>query len=95
MIFQRMGEYETLKERRFSAPLKRPPGLFPLPAVIAIVFVIVIIVVIVHVLIANLIINQVVLLVLFTFSDPNWLDIGLKLKLRVQALIHVVLVCIA
>ena len=34
MIFQRMGEYETLKERRFSAPLKRPPGLFPLPAVI-------------------------------------------------------------
>merc|ERR1719474_1713799 len=26
-----MGEYETLKERRFSAPLKRPPGLFPLP----------------------------------------------------------------
>ena len=41
-IFQRMGEYETLKERRFSAPLKRPPGLFPLPAVIAIVFVIVI-----------------------------------------------------
>ena len=33
-IFQRMGEYETLKERRFSAPLKRPPGLFPLPAVI-------------------------------------------------------------
>ena len=42
MIFQRMGEYETLKERRFSAPLKRPPGLFPLPAVIAIVFVIVI-----------------------------------------------------
>ena len=42
MIFQRMGEYETLKERRFSAPLKRPPGLFPLPAVITIVFVIVI-----------------------------------------------------
>jgi len=29
---ERMGEYETLKERRFSAPLKRPPGLFPLPA---------------------------------------------------------------
>jgi len=29
---ERMGEYETLKERRLSAPLKRPPGLFPLPA---------------------------------------------------------------
>merc|ERR1711962_64326 len=28
---ERMGEYETLKERRLSAPLKRPPGLFPLP----------------------------------------------------------------
>ena len=33
LIVQRMGEYETLKERRLSAPLKRPPGLFPLPAV--------------------------------------------------------------
>ena len=36
-----MGEYETLKERRFSAPLKRPPGLFPLPAVIIIVAIII------------------------------------------------------
>ena len=28
-----MGEYETPKTRRLSAPLKRPPGLYPLDVV--------------------------------------------------------------
>lgn len=34
----------------------------------------------------------VVLLVLFTLRDLNWLDIGLELELRVQTLIHIILI---
>ena len=69
-----MGEYEKLKERRFSAPLKRPPGLFPLPAVNVITIVIIIGITTITIIIGVITIIVIIIVIIITgpLEKTSW-----------------------